>query len=157
MGAKILKTYILRDGSIFSRPFTVNGAVKRAYFSGATPYNERKCGTFQTDDAGMQAAMEASPLFNNVYDLWISSVAEAPEQNQDVVNEATPDTEATPGNAENPDVVTVEVGSWAEAKIYMVEHFGMSKFTRNEPETLAEYATRFGVSFQFTGSQDSQG
>lgn len=146
---RTVKTYILRDGNVMSYPFTVDGAVKRAYFTGSTPYNERMCGTFQTADAGLQREMEAHRMFNNVYDLWITSSGDSPQDNAVALPADLPDQAGQAGQGEQAlaGLTQVEVGSWAEAKIYLVEQHNVSKFTRNDPEQLAETARGLGISF----------
>jgi hypothetical protein len=142
---KIVKTYILRNGNIFSCPFILNGVRKRAYFSGSTPYNERSCGTFQTNDHELQTVMEESPLFNNVYDLWITSeqeVGNAPAQ--EPANAPAQEPENAP---EKKELTKISVSSWAEAKMTLVDSYGASKFTRNDPESLSKVAAEHGVEF----------
>jgi hypothetical protein len=133
----MVKTYILRNGNVLSYPFNVCSGTKRVTFKGSTPYNEKMCGTFQTGDEELQQAMESNPMFNRVYDLWITAT---PAKKAAVAAPAA----APPGGGS---LTRVNVGSWADAKLYMVEQHGVSKFTSNDPEMLAEMALGLGLEF----------
>ena len=187
---KILKTYILRDGRMLGYPFTVGDKVVRVLFSGSTPYNERMCGTFQTDNVRLQQAMENSKMFNNVYDLWLSSsdeeaapvAAEAPEAPEAPAAPAAAAAAAAPA-AEAPAALDapaadataslalaaaataapaaaaaaalpkVEVSSWPEAKMLLVERYGVSKLTRSDAESLQRHAEGFGFQFEIVSKE----
>jgi hypothetical protein len=141
------KTYILIDGGKQSLPVVCNGALVRCLFDGRTPYNQRMCGTFQTSDPALQAALEASPMFNKRYALRYTNpdMSSAPKH---AISPAVSDN-ITAGMPAKP-LTIVRVDDWAQAKKYLVEEHAVSPRMNNNPSIIENKAASLGIKFVLT-------